>query len=153
MDIAVSNQVIARNNMGQFISACERAATETIRDAVNEGESLSKDFAPVGIKPDYRTVTLREGMYSEVVSRTAGNWGCAARHALPIEKGASAHVISGNPFLHFFWDSAGRWFVPGLFGPQDIVNHPGNAAQPYLRPAYEIVMTRVMQMADRHYPG
>lgn len=153
MSFAVSNRVVARNGIGQFIRDCEGAAEKTVRKSVQQGARLSRTLAPVGTKPDPRTIPLKDSIEWEVLSRTSGVWKATARHALPIEKGAVPHVIRGNPFLHFYWDNAGRWWVPGLFGPTDIVNHPGNAAQPYLRPAYEIIMGRIMSIAREEYPG
>jgi hypothetical protein len=147
MEIATTSRVVARNGIGQFIRECELAAEKTIEEVVKDGENLSKGFAPVGHKADPRTPTLREGMFSEVLSRTSGRWGCAARHALPIEKGAGPHAIPGN--VRFFWDAMGRWWVPGT----NEINHPGNAAQPYLRPAYEIMMGRIVSIAAGKYPG
>lgn len=158
MDIAVTNQVHARNSIGRFISECEAAATATVQEMVDEGETLSKAMAPVGHKFDPRTVTLRAGMFSKMLSRTSGIWGNFARHALPIEKGAGAHVIRGNPALGFFWEAAGRNWIPAAVfyhqpGLADVINHPGNAAQPFLRPAYEVISGRAMAIARKHYPG
>lgn len=147
MEVAMTSRVVARNGIGRFISECEMAARSTIEETVKEGEKLSKGFAPTGSKPDPRTPTLRAGMFSEVLSRTSGRWGCRARHALPIELSAGPHPIPGH--VRFFWDRAGRWWVPGT----NEINHPGNAAQPFLRPAYEIMMSRVMSIAAQHYPG
>lgn len=152
-DIAVTPQVIARNGIGRFISECSLAAATTIKEIINDGQELSIALAPVGHKADPRTPTLQAAMYSRQISRTSGVWGNDARHALPIELGAGAHVIMGSPYLSFFWDNAGRQWVPGLYGTPDFVNHPGNAAQPYLRPAYEVMMSRAMSIADGNYPG
>ncbi len=153
MEIAVTGRLAARNNMGQFIAACEKAATATVEDAIDRGEKLSKNFAPTGHKVDRRTVTLEAGMFKEMLSSTQGRWGNFARHALPIELGAGAHAIMGNPFLHFYWDAAGRWWVPGLHGSPDVVQHPGNAAQPYLKPAFDIIKGELASIAAQNYPG
>lgn len=158
MDIAASNRVIARNGIGQFIRDCEGAATRTVQRASERGAKLSKTFAPIGHKPDPRTIPLRESIFSEVLGRTSAHWVATARHALPIEFGAGPHDIPGNPALSFFWEAAGRMWIPasefyGIPGLQDIVHHPGNAAQPYLRPAYNIVMGQIMSIAKSEYPG
>lgn len=147
MDVAFSNRVVVRNNLGRFIADCEGAATRTVKRAVEEGEALSKELAPTGVKHDHRTVTLREGMFSEVLSRTSGRWGCAARHALAIELGAGPHPISGR--VKFFWEEEGRWWTPG----DNTINHPGNAAQPYLRPAYKVIARRAIEIAAEEYPS
>ena len=147
MEIAFSGRVIARDSIGRFIAECERAATESIEDIIKDGESLAKDFAPVGHKADPRTVTLRQGMFHRMLSATSGEFGCRARHALPIELSAVPHEITGQ--VSFFWDAMGRPWVPG----KNMIHHPGNAAQPYLRPAYAIVSGRAISIMRRHYPG
>lgn len=147
MDVAFSNRVIARNNMGRFIADCEGAATRTVEKAITQGEALSKTMAPTGTKHDFRTVTLREGMFKEMLGRTSGRWGCAARHALAIELGAGPHPISGR--VKFFWDNEGRWWTPG----DNVINHPGNDAQPFLRPAYQEIARRLPSIAAEEYPG
>lgn len=158
MDIAVSNRVIARNGIGQFIADVEGAATRTVERTIQEGVEISRAMAPAGGKPDPRTLPLKASFFTHMLSRTSGVWGNTARHALPIEKGAVPHVIMGNPHLGFFWEAAGRNWIPaeryyGIPGLRDLVNHPGNAAQPYLRPAYEIVSRRMMSIARSEYPG
>lgn len=155
---AVSNRVVARNNIGQFIRECEVAAERTIEKAVREGAALSRTFAPVGHKPDLRTIPLKDSIYTKMFGRTSGEWGAAARHALAQEKGAGPHIIAGDPDLSFFWEAKGRRFVPASEfyhtpGLVTIVNHPGNPAHPYLRPAYEIISQRIMAIARGEYPG
>lgn len=158
MDVGVSNRVIARNGIGRFIAECEAAATRSVEKALDEGVKLSKGFAPVGTKHDKRTPPLHAAFYTTMLGRTSGVWGNFARHALPIEKGAVPHIIRGNPALSFYWEAAGRWWVPASEfyhqpGLADVINHPGNAAQPYLRPAYTIVMRRMMDIMKQEYPG
>lgn len=143
----MSNKVVARNNLGQFIRECEQAAEATVSDLIDQGAALSRSMAPVGSKPDPRTRTLQSSITTKMTSRTSGHWQCSARHALAIEFGAAPHRIDGNPFLRFFWDKIGEDVVFRA------VNHPGNGAQPYLRPAYEIVSARAMAVAAEHYPG
>lgn len=147
MDVAVSNRVVVRNSIGRFRQACSDAAEETIREAVEEGAALSRSLAPVGHKNDPRTVHLKDSVESEVLSRTSGQWKSTARHALAIEKGAVPHPITG--WVSFFWENEGRDWTPG---PNEI-QHPGNSAQPYLRPAYETIMRRIMSIAREKYPG
>lgn len=161
MRIATSNRVIARNGIGQFAAECAAAARDTIDDAVTQGAQISRHLAPRGSKPDPRTNKLSGSIEARVLSRTSGEWRATARHALPQELGASAHTIAGSPDLAFFWDREGRMFVPAsaLYGGQfgfpvvTTVSHPGNAPQPYLRPAYEAIMARIIQIARANYPG
>jgi hypothetical protein len=145
--------VAARNELGQFIRECEVAATGTVHEMVTDGEKISRRLAPRGSKQDSRTIPIRESMFSEMFGRTNGRWGARARHALFQEKGTSAHTMIGNPFFSFFWENAGRMWVPGLMGEIDIINHPGHGPQPYLEPALAIVAAKFPQIARRYYPG
>lgn len=158
MDIGVSNRVIARNSIGRFIEACSEAAFETVQDSIKEGAKLSREMAPVGHKHDSRTIPLRDSIEWTMTGRTSGHWQATARHALPQELSAAPHEIVGSPGLRFFWEARGRMFEPAEIyynepGLVTVVSHPGNPAQPYLRPAYEIVMGHVMQIAAEKYPG
>lgn len=47
-------------------------------------------------------------------------------YAEPLELGAIAHPITGNPLLSFWWEKADMFFV----GPR--VQHPGNIAYRYV---------------------
>lgn len=150
--VAVSTQVSFRNNMGVFIADCENAARETITDLVTEGAALSKSLAPKGHKPDPRTQTISASIEPVVISRTSGLWRATARHAMAQERGASAHTITGRPWLGFYWEAEGRDWEPGLMGKPDRVSHPGNPAHPYLKPAYEVIFRRAIRTADQYYP-
>lgn len=157
MDVAVSNRVVVRNGLGRFIEDCEQAGTMTAKKLVQKGARLSRSLAPVGSRPDPRTIPLKQSIKWRMVSSTAGVWGSSARHALHQEYGTTHHTMYGNPTFMFFWENAGRWWIPGLFGPQDIINHPGheaaNGGEGYLRPAYQIVMGQAMEVARQEYPG
>jgi hypothetical protein len=153
MEVGVSNKVVVRNGFGQFISEVEAAGSMTVDAVLDEGVALSRELAPVGAKPDPRTPSLRDAFYTQKLGRTSGIWGNFARHALAIERGARPHTIIGRPFMRFYWEEESRMWVPGLFGEPDIINHPGNDAQPYLLPAYRTIMRRAMDIARRYYPG
>lgn len=143
-------RVAARNSIGQFARECELAGQQTLRDAVEDGANFSRTFAPVGHRHDHRTVPLKSSIHTEVRGNV-GRWFSVARHALPIEKGARPHTMIGNPTFRFFWEAAGRMWVPGLFGEPDIINHPGNEAQPFLQPALDLVIARATQLARKNY--
>lgn len=156
--ITAKATVVARNDIGRFIRECEMAAESTVEDAIEEGARLSRAMAPAGSKPDPRTVPLKESITTRMFGRTRGEWGSSARHALAIEKGAVPHAIPAN--VRFYWDKLGRMWMPpetylrvtGYPGA-DPIQHPGNAAQPYLRPAYAQVMANIMSIARKNYPG
>lgn len=152
MDIAMTNEAIYRDESGQFISALETGATEAVKEAIMRGEDLSKGFAPKGKKPDPRTQSLSDSIDSVMLSSTKGVWFATARHALPIEKGARPHPIGATDAgaLSFFWEREGRdWVTP----PYQPVQHPGNRAQPYLKPAYRIIARELIDICKRHMPG
>lgn len=149
MELATTSHVIARDRFGRFRKNVEQAAGETVKELVEEGMNLSRAMAPVGHKHDRRTVPLRDSMFMVMESSTKGYWGSHARHALAIENGARPHIIPGNPNLGFWWEAKGRSWIPseifyGAPGMQDFVNHPGNDAQPFLKPAYDIIRDRMM---------
>ena len=150
--IVATNRVIARNNFGRFIAQCEAAGPKTVRDMAQDGAKLSKALAPVGHKHDNRSIPIGQSI-DWTAAGTTGYWFATARHALFQELGAGPHTIAGSPFLQFFWEAMGRMWIPGKFGPVDIVNHPGNPPQPFLRPAYEAIMARWMRYAKKYYPG
>lgn len=156
MDIGTSNRVVVRSAIGRFISEIENAGNKTVQAMIQEGAEISKSLAPVGRKHDRRTVPLRDSLFTHMESRTQGYWGSISRHALPIEHGARPHTIMGSPALRFFWEREGRMWIPaeafyGQPGLRDFINHPGNAAQPFLRPAYEIVSRRAMEHLRKNY--
>lgn len=156
-DIAVSTNVISRNNIGQFIAACNQAAGATARELVENGAQYSRDLAPVGSKPDLRTIPLAQSIFTHMISATQGNWYSVARHALHQEYGTMPHDIPAN--VQFFWDNMGRWWMTpevylaktGHYGA-DPIKHPGHGEQQFLRPAYKRVMAEAMAVARRHYP-
>lgn len=153
MPIAVSNQVHVRDDFGRFIAECDGAATRTVQEALDLGVEIAKDFAPVGAKHDRRSAPIMSSFYTHMLSSTSGVFGNASGHALYQEFGTGPHPIPGSPFLRFYWESAGRMWIPGLMGDQDIVNHPGNPEHPFLRPAYKQVARQLLSIAKRNYPG
>lgn len=149
----VSTRVIARNNFGRFIADVEGAATATVEEAIEKGVTMSKGMAPVGSRHDSRDIPIIDAFYTHMLGRTSGVWGNDSGHALFQELGTGPHLIIGSPFFRFFWESAGRWWIPGLFGDQDIINHPGNPPQPFMKPAYEVIARELLSIAAKHYPG
>lgn len=153
-ELKVANKVTRRNHLGRFISELEAGGTKTIEEAINRGQRLSTDFAPQSARErDPRTVSIVAGMGSTMLSSREGSWGSTARHTLHQEYGTRAHLIQGNPDLTFFWEKEGRMFWPVGGGHVTTVHHPGHGAQPFLRPAYKIVMREILDIADRNYPG
>jgi hypothetical protein len=155
---AVSTQVHARNGIGQFIKACEEAATQTVLDTIEAGQRESQARAPV------RTGALRASIQPFLTSRTSGVWGSSLKYALAHEKGSGIHGGKGkypiSAYVRFFWDKAGRmWLHPDEYfnwtGHEgaDPIMHPGVPATHYLRDGYEAIKPRMMQYARKNYPG
>jgi hypothetical protein len=147
MGIAVSNRVIARNGIGRFIAACEDAGHDTVEILIERGATASKGMAPV------RSGRLKGSIESHMTGATSGVWQADAPYAMFQEEGTSAHTMIGSPFFRFFWETRGRMWVPGLYGIPDVIDHPGNKPQPFLRPAYEMIMAQAMAVAKSQYPG
>lgn len=107
---------------------------------VRDGAAQAKVLAPS------RTGHLRSTIVADSVQRV-GPWSLAsgvsvnARYAAPVHEGARPHVIRARnaSVLSFFWPKVGR----RVFFPR--VNHPGNAANPFLSTA----MTRVASADSR----
>lgn len=152
VEVTASNRVVARNSIGQFIEKCEQAATATVETLIDKGAKMSREMAPEGSDHDPRSIPLKQSIHARLISSTSGVWESWSRHAMFVEKDTKPHTYSGNPFFQFYWENAGRMWVPGLFGETDIVNHPGTTAQPFLRPAYEAVMNMAMEVAREKYP-
>jgi hypothetical protein len=155
--IGVSHSVVHRDELGRFEAAVERSVTKSVREAVKRGADLARGFAPVGTKPDPRTVSLKASIKYEMTSSTQGRFFSDARHALAQEKGARPHLIVGSPYLSFFWEERGRRWIPSAIyyrepGRVDIINHPGNRSQPFMRPAYSIVERELMGIMRKNFP-
>jgi hypothetical protein len=144
--------VSARNSLGQFTKLVEEAGHKTVEEMVEIGANESRRQAPVGGKHDRRTVPIKQSIFTQMFNRSSGMWGSSARHALYQEKGTRPHEIVSSKF-NFFWQNEGRMWIPGLFRDPDIINHPGHDAQPFLEPAFNMVMTRWRQIARKHYPS
>lgn len=143
--MSVSNSVIIRDSMGRFIRECDEAATETVKETLKHGERVARAKAPRGKKPDPRTSKLARSIRGYMLSDREGVIVADARHALAQEFGAGPHPITGD--LSFYWEREQTWFRG------DRVNHPGNPAHPYLRPAYASMMRKIMIIAAEKYPG
>lgn len=143
---AVTNKVIARDSIGRFIAECEAGGEAMMEAMMNDGVKLSRAMAPKGHKDDPRTSRLVDSIDGTFDANSA-QWWADARHALAQELGAAPHQISG--WVNFFWEKEGRDWEPG----PNRINHPGNPAHPFLRPAYESIMSRWMNYARKYFPG
>lgn len=112
-----------RRYFGGMSDDVKRAVDRTRMDVQNE----ARRRAPVD------TGRLR----SSIVSRAEGSGrsvgyviGTNVNYAAAVEYGTSPHVITPKNKRALYW--------PGAAHPVAKVNHPGTAAQPFLRPAIEL---------------
>jgi HK97 gp10 family phage protein len=112
-----------RRYFGGMSDDVKRAVDRTRMDVQNE----ARRRAPVD------TGRLR----SSIVSRAEGSGrsvgyviGTNVNYAAAVEYGTSPHVITPKNKRALYW--------PGAAHPVAKVNHPGTAAQPFLRPAIEM---------------
>ncbi len=150
--IEARTTVIAQNNIGRFVTECELAARDVIEEAVTDGARIAASLAP------RRTGALAASIHPVVLSRTSGLWQTGVPYALPQETGSRPHPIPGSPDLRFWWEKAGRTFLParefyGIPEAITVVNHPGNPATRYLLRSSHAVMAGIIRIADKHYPG
>lgn len=129
------------DDLQEFADDCDRAADRIENEAVDAGtEQTAYDVlqdaqrnAPV------KTGELRDS--GRVVAR-GGGWAVefTAVHAKPQEYGAGPHLIRADEAeVLRFPGEGGEW----VFRKE--VSHPGNAPQPYLRPALDANQRRHAQ--------
>lgn len=143
--VPVQMTVVHRGQWGRFAAHYEHAGTQTVQDAIEDGAKMSRALAPIGHKHDRRTIPLKASIETEMTARNRGRWFSHARHAGPVEFGAGPHLITAQ--VRFFWEAARRMWVPG----EGFINHPGNRAQPFMRPAYDAIKNRLSAIAKRNY--
>lgn len=140
----VITKITTRDEFGRFTAMASRAGEAMLEEMARDGAELSRELAPVGHKPDPRSVSVRDGIRYFTTHDTA-SWTSVARHAMAVELGSKRHPQSGN--VGFFWEREGRRWGPG----DNIIDHPATAAKPYLRPAWEIIMDRWDEYARKHF--
>lgn len=133
----ISGQVTFRDNMGRFMGLCDAAARTSAEELARQMEKRAKRNAPSGPgRTDYgRRPKLRPSIHALVLGRAWWAVRADTGHAEAIEEGAGPHMI------------------PNAFGRGIPVLHPGNAAQPYLLPAYEAARRSWQRILARNYPG
>lgn len=135
--IHATTEVHLRDNFGAFIAACDAAATRSVQEAMVEGTRVARAMAPSGpARQDYgRRPKLKANIWGHMISSRSARIVATPGHALPQEKSAGPHPI------------------PNAFGRGITVQHPGNAAQPYLRPALAAIARMLPPVMKRNYPG
>jgi hypothetical protein len=120
-----------RDISGRFTTATDElleSHREWARDEGRRFVSIAQRLAPkrsgkfaAGIRFRTTAGTNSVGLTASV-PQPLGDW---------IIKGTPPHVISGRPYLSFFWERAGRRVVFRS------VNHPGTKPNPFIRDAYD----------------
>lgn len=141
----VSPEVRFRSNLGRFMAACKAAKTRSVRRCIELGADRARVLAPEGEFEDARGPTLRESIEPVMLSDSHGVFVARARHAMAIERGAGPHQIGTEGQILADLEKP--------FGPvRGPVDHPGNAPQPYMKPAAEIVKSKQIGIMREEYP-
>jgi hypothetical protein len=129
-DLASSlDRAADRIDAGEATSEGSKKTAEKIAD-------VARMLAPVydGDNPTNTPGELRESISVEAPEGDdEDGWlvTVSADHAKPIEYGAAPHIITSNGSYPLTFKVDGKWVST------HVVNHPGNEAQPYLRPAMD----------------
>lgn len=158
------------DDFGTFSKRVEAAVEAAVVELVEEGADISRELAPEGnmSSPNTRPPgRLKRSIYTYRKSRFVGGWGSDEPHADAVEFGAGSHPIFGNPKLSFRATGGkdkrrtqskrtGRFLkqydYTGKIISPTYVNHPGNEAQPYLRPALEEIKARFVDTIKSYMP-
>lgn len=141
--IHVSNQVIARDDLGRFIADIENAAPRLIQASLDAGKDAAIAETPVN------TGRLAGSFFTRLVSRTVGYLGNPTPYARWQDEGGDAHEQRAN--VSFFWEEQGRMWEPGR--PPQVIHHPGNPAHHFMRAGYNRACAFARANMDRYYPG
>ena len=156
-DLEIYTQVkwFKDDTTGRFASLPEKAR-EALLEVAQEGAVIAAARAPEGDGSSPRTRPPGRLKRSIHARRTAlgAEFYSDAPHALPIEYGAGPHPISGRPFLSFptrtpklkkvaTGRNAGKVVVRH-------VEHPGNAAKPFMIPAYRAIEGKIIATIRRY---
>lgn len=143
--LLISPEIRYRDESGRFLAECDGAGAAAVEATGREGRAIAMALAPVGTEPDERSVPIVAGIDFYMTGAMSGVVVSRARHSLPQEHGAAPHSI-GRPgqFLHNPYNQ---------FSAKGPVQHPGNAAQPYMRPMYNVIRRKMIEIMARFYPG
>jgi hypothetical protein len=115
----VARTVVRPNPEG--IIALHRFVARIHVDVVDDIRQDAERYAPV------RTGEMRRTIHHRLLRPLLSHVVVDSDHWQPVEYGAAPHDIVASPGSALFWPDAPH--------PVYIVHHPGNAAQPFMRPA------------------
>lgn len=119
----------SRDRFGRFKKLLDEAGTRSTQEMAEFSERAAKGFAPVD------TGELRAKIRAYMRGTRQFDLESNAGYAKPVEEGSAPHQI------------------PGAFGRDDGVEHPGSGAQPYLRPTVRALQGAAPGILRKHYPG
>lgn len=132
----VSTQIQFRDNSGQFIALLNAAGAAAARELVETAADDAADLAPVGpAREDYG----RRGKLTENIEPVMTSAKVGVIVVRPLHGGAQEH-------------GAGPHMIPNAFGRGAPVLHPGNPAQPFVRPAIIALKGKARAIIERFYP-
>jgi HK97 gp10 family phage protein len=117
--------VVEFNYFPGIAAALEGKVADCVQKAVRDVEAQAKARAAVD------TGAMKSSITGRMTGRFSGEVAPHVEYAIFVEYGTRAHVITAK--------NAGALYWPGAAHPVKSVNHPGTAAQPFMRPAAEAV--------------
>lgn len=128
-------KILITENFSGAEAAIRRGAARGIHQAAKIGADDADDRAPVD------TGELVEKISAVKVSDTRSEILSDADHSAIVEFGSVPHVIRPNAAKALFW--------PGASHPVMEVQHPGTAAQPFMKPAADALRPRLADIVGR----
>jgi HK97 gp10 family phage protein len=121
----IAAQIIVEfNHFPGIAAALEGKVATCVEKAVRDVEAQAKARAAVD------TGAMKSSIAGKMTGRFSGEVAPHVEYAIFVEYGTRAHVITAK---------GGGLFWPGAAHPVKSVNHPGTAAQPFMRPAADAV--------------
>lgn len=106
-------------------------------------ESTARGYGRMYSLTPFKTGELRSSLFGRVVNRTRIEIGATARHASPVEFGTRPHEI--RPIRA----SVLRFEIGGRVIYTKRVSHPGTRAQPFVRPAVNLIKSLIPELMWR----
>lgn len=125
MSVSIDGSGFLRD-LKQLEEDLKKETKEAMRYAVEEAERHAKTTSLFNDRTGY----LRLSVMGKAED-TEGEISANTPYAKFVEAGTSPHVITGNPWLTFYWQKAGSWVRFRR------VNHPGTAPRPFMEKAGE----------------
>lgn len=133
MDLEVGTNVIyARSDRGRFLDRIHSGARRGLKETADEGARIARNLAT-------KKTGQMAGSITSTVGTSGASWSVHSGHWAYQEFGTRPHFIGGS--VSFFWDRAGRRWVPG----SNTIHHPGNRAVHFMRDSFDAVWPLALQ--------